>query len=71
VIVNGLKIDMAVGACQLHGKLPHSTLCSPCVQQAATKKGTPYNNLISRVEEQRIGIVIDILDDGKDVIGTS
>ena len=70
MIVNGLKIDMAVGACQLHGKLPHSTLCSPCVQQAARKKGT-YNNLISRVEEQRIGIVIDILDDDKDVIGTS
>jgi hypothetical protein len=38
--------------------------------QAAGKKGT-YNNLITRAEEQRIGIVIDVRDDDEDVIGTS
>ena len=52
----------------MHGKLPLSTLYSRV--QAARKKGT-YNNLFSRVEEQRIGIVIDTLDDDEDVIGTS
>ena len=66
MIVNGLKIDMAIGACRLHGKIPHSTLYSRV--QAARKKGT-YNNLISRAEERKIGIVIEVLDD--DVSGTS
>jgi len=60
VIVNDLKIEQAIWACQLHGQVPNSTLYSRV--KAARDKGT-YNNEIRKAEAKKIGVVIDILDD--------
>jgi hypothetical protein len=64
VIVNGLTIDFALGACQLHGIIPTTTLYSRV--QAARAKGT-YNHLIEqramKLKGGRIDMVIDVVTD--------
>jgi hypothetical protein len=60
VIVNGIKGEMAIRACELQGQLPYSTLYSPV--KAARTKGT-YNNEIRREyekNERKFGLIIDV-----------
>ena len=65
VIVNGLTIDFALGACQLHGIIPTTTLYSRV--QATRVKGTTYNDLIEqramKIKGGRIDMVIDVATD--------
>ena len=60
VIINGLTVEQAIGACDLHGVIPLSTFYSRV--QARRKKGT-YNNLIRRSIQARIDLVIDVTGD--------
>ena len=61
VIINGLTVEQAIGACDLHGVIPLSTFYSRV--QARRKKGT-YNNLIRRsIQQARIDMVIDVTGD--------
>jgi hypothetical protein len=60
VIVNEIKGERAIWACELQGQLPYSRLYSQV--KAARKKGT-YNNEIRRdykKKERKLGLIIDV-----------
>ena len=59
VVVNDVKIEIALWGCRLQGKVPYSTIYSRV--KAAREKGT-YNEEIRRAEEKKIGAVIEIID---------
>jgi hypothetical protein len=63
VIVNGLKIEQAIWACQLQhaGQVPNTSTLYSCVKIA--RDGGTYKNEIRKAEVKKIGVVIDILDD--------
>jgi hypothetical protein len=59
VIVNGLTIEFALGACGLHGIVPKTTLYSRV--QAARKRGKEFYDKRAAVEhKRRIDLVIDV-----------
>ena len=57
MIVNGLTIEQAIGACYLHGTVPLSTLYSRV--QARRDKGT-YDVLIRKSIQDKLDMVIDL-----------
>ena len=67
MIINGITIQQALKACDLHGVIPVNTIYSRV--KTRRENGT-YNLLLRRAEEKRrIGnLVVDITsDDGNDV----
>ncbi|KAI2510989.1 hypothetical protein MHU86_3461 [Fragilaria crotonensis] len=60
VIVNGITAEQALGACQMTGTVPLSTLYSRV--KAARDRGS-YNDHIRRADTRRIGAFIDITED--------
>ncbi|KAI2493647.1 hypothetical protein MHU86_20900 [Fragilaria crotonensis] len=65
VIVNGITAEQALGACQMTGSVPLSTLYS---RVKATRERGTYHNHIRRADARRIGSIIDITED-EDVTG--
>jgi hypothetical protein len=65
VIVNGITGEQALGACQMTGSVPLSTLYS---RVKATRERGTYDNHIRRADTRRIGSIIDITEDD-DVTG--
>jgi hypothetical protein len=63
VIVNGLTVEQAIGACYLQGTVPPSTLHSRV--QARRKKGT-FDVLIKEAIKKKLELVIDITGDDDD-----
>ena len=59
VVINDVKIKIALWGCRLQGKIPYSEIYSRV--KAARKEGT-YNEEIRRAEEKKIGAVIEIID---------
>jgi hypothetical protein len=59
VVVNDVKIKIALWGCRLQRNVPYSTIYS--LVKAAREKGT-YNEEIRRAEEKKIGAVIEIID---------
>ena len=62
VIVDGLTIEQAIGACYLHGTIPLTTLYSRV--QARRDKGT-YDVLIRKSIQDKLDMVIDVTGDNK------
>ena len=60
MIVNGITAEQALGACQMTGTVPLSTLYSRV--KAARDRGS-YNDHIKRADTRRIGAFIDITED--------
>jgi hypothetical protein len=61
VLVNDLFVNQALGACGLHGTIPHSTLFSRV--RAARKTGT-YDSELAK----KIGTVVEILNEDASVL---
>ena len=62
MIVNGLTIEQAIGACYLHGTIPLTTLYSRV--QARRDKGT-YDVLIRKSIQDKLDMVIDVTGDNE------
>ena len=63
--MNGITGEQALGACQMTGSVPLSTLYS---RVKATRERGTYDNHIRRADTRRIGSIIDITEDD-DVTG--
>ena len=64
--MNGITGEQALGACQMTGSVPLSTLYSRV--KATTRERGTYDNHIRRADTRRIGSIIDITEDD-DVTG--
>ena len=60
MIVNGITAEQALGACQMTGSVPLSTLYSRI--KATRKRGT-YDDHVWKADARRIGAIIDITED--------